>query len=100
MNDRITELSGEDLVAEMSSLKPGWSYDEAASAITKTFRFEDFSQAWAFMSRVALVAERMDHHPEWFNVYNRVDVKMTTHDAGGVTMLDIEMATTMDKFAG
>jgi len=100
MNDRITELSGEDLVAEMSGLKPGWRYDEAANAITKTFRFEDFSQAWAFMSRVALVAERMDHHPEWFNVYNKVDVKMTTHDAGGVTMLDIEMATTMDKFAG
>lgn len=99
MSDRPSELTGEDLVAEMSGLD-GWQYDEDASAIIKTFMFEDFSEAWGFMNRAALLAEKMDHHPEWFNVYNRVEVKMTTHDAGGVTVLDIQMATAMDGFAG
>lgn len=78
----------------------GWTYDTEALAINKTFKFADFSEAWAFMNRAAFLAEKMDHHPEWFNVYNRVEVKMTTHDADGVTSLDIDMATAMNRFAG
>jgi len=77
----------------------GWSYDANEKAIRKTFQFTDFSEAWGFMNRAALLAEKMDHHPEWFNVYNRVEVKMTTHDADGVTTLDFQMATAMDGFA-
>ena len=73
----------------------GWTGGD--DFITKVFRFEDFSEAWGFMGRVALMAEKMDHHPEWFNVYNRVDVTLTTHDAGGVTDLDVKMATFMEK---
>ncbi|WP_308911326.1 4a-hydroxytetrahydrobiopterin dehydratase [Pseudokordiimonas caeni] len=78
----------------------GWTYDAPAKAISKTFKFKDFSEAWGFMNRAALKAESMDHHPEWFNVYNRVEVKLTTHDADGVTRLDIELASAMDTFAG
>ena len=75
----------------------GWTGGD--DFITKVFRFEDFSEAWGFMGRVALMAEKMDHHPEWFNVYNRVDVTLTTHDAGGVTDLDVKMAAFMEKIA-
>ena len=75
----------------------GWTGGD--DFITKVFRFEDFSEAWGFMSRVALMAENMDHHPEWFNVYNRVDVTLTTHDAGGVTDKDVKMAAFMEKIA-
>ncbi|QJE74343.1 4a-hydroxytetrahydrobiopterin dehydratase [Aerophototrophica crusticola] len=78
----------------------GWGEVEGRDAITKSFRFADFNAAFAFMARVALLAEKMDHHPEWFNVYNRVDVTMATHDAGGVTELDIRMARFMDEIAG
>ncbi len=77
---------------------PGWSLDDTGKKIAKTFKFKNFSEAWAFMSRAALLAERMDHHPEWFNVYNRVDVTLTTHDAGGVTEKDIAMASAMNGF--
>ena len=75
----------------------GWTASPEKEAIEKTFQFKDFSEAWAFMSRCALKAEQMNHHPEWFNVYNRVQVTMTTHDADGVTSLDVEMATFMDS---
>jgi 4a-hydroxytetrahydrobiopterin dehydratase len=68
-------------------------------SITKTFTFTDFVQAWGFMSRVALAAEKADHHPEWFNVYNRVEVTLTTHDCGGVSQKDIDLANTMDELA-
>ena len=78
----------------------GWTYDDGDKSIKKQFVFKNFSEAWAFMGRAALLAEKMDHHPEWFNVYNKVDVKMTTHDAGGVTPMDIDMASAMDRFAG
>lgn len=77
----------------------GWQHDENRDAIRKEFRFKDFNQAWAFMTRVALLAEKMDHHPEWFNVYNRVEIVLTTHDAGGVTERDIAMAQAMDDYA-
>ena len=98
MSDRPSEITEQDRSKALTGLS-GWTYDADAKAINKTFQFADFSEAWAFMNRAALLAEKMDHHPEWFNVYNRVEVKMTTHDADGVTSLDIEMATAMEKFA-
>ena len=78
---------------------PGWSEVAGRDAITKKFVFKDFNAAFGFMTRAALVAEKMDHHPEWFNVYNRVDVTLATHDANGVTQKDIDLATAMDGYA-
>jgi 4a-hydroxytetrahydrobiopterin dehydratase len=75
-----------------------WTIDPQRPAIRRTFRFADFSAAFAFMTRVAIAAERRDHHPEWFNVYNRVDVTLTTHDAGGVTQKDLDLAAEIDAF--
>jgi 4a-hydroxytetrahydrobiopterin dehydratase len=83
----------------LSSLK-GWQEAEGRDAIKKRFTFADFTEAFGFMTRVALAAERMDHHPEWFNVYKTVDVTLSTHDAGGVTEKDIALARIMDKAAG
>jgi 4a-hydroxytetrahydrobiopterin dehydratase len=77
----------------------GWSAAEGRDALTKTFRFADFNAAFGWMARVALLAEKLDHHPEWFNVYNRVEVLLATHDADGVTALDLEMARFMDAAA-
>ena len=71
---------------------PGWTEVAGRNAITKSFRFADFNQAFGFMTRVALTAERMNHHPEWFNVYDRVTITLATHDAGGVTERDIALA--------
>ena len=73
--------------------------DGSRPAIKKQFNFNDFSQAWSFMSRAALLAEKMDHHPEWFNVYNVVDITLTTHDTGGISEKDVRMAEAMDEFA-
>jgi 4a-hydroxytetrahydrobiopterin dehydratase len=77
----------------------GWSKIRGRDAIHKSYSFKDFNQAFGFMTRSALVAEQMNHHPEWFNVYNSVDVTLTTHDAGGVTEKDVALATAMDKMA-
>ena len=77
-----------------------WQKVDGRDAICKTFQFADFKEAFAFMTRTALAAEQADHHPEWFNVYNRVEVTLSTHDAGGLTMRDIDLATKMDEFAG
>jgi 4a-hydroxytetrahydrobiopterin dehydratase len=77
----------------------GWRDADGRDAITRTFRFADFNTAFAFMTRAALMAEKMDHHPEWFNVYNRVEVTLATHDAGGVTELDVKLAAFMDSAA-
>jgi 4a-hydroxytetrahydrobiopterin dehydratase len=79
---------------------PAWSAVEDRDAITRTFDFADFNQAFGFMARAALVAEKMDHHPEWTNVYKTVTVVLTSHDAGGVTRRDIELAEAMDRIAG
>lgn len=98
MSDRPSEMTDAERDAAMAGLA-GWAYDADAKAITKTFMFSDFSEAWGFMNRAALLAEKMDHHPEWFNVYNRVEVKMTTHDAGGVTSFDMDMAAAMESYA-
>ena len=78
----------------------GWAGVPGRDAITRKFVFKDFNQAFGFMTRVALVAEKMDHHPEWFNVYKTVEVTLATHDAGGVTELDIKLAEAMEKMAG
>jgi 4a-hydroxytetrahydrobiopterin dehydratase len=78
----------------------GWSEVAGRDAISKTFTFKDFNQAFGFMTRAALVAEKMDHHPEWFNVYKTVQVTLSTHDAGGVTERDVKLAEAMDRLAG
>ena len=77
-----------------------WSEAKGRDAITRTYQFKSFSQAWGFMSRVALFAEKTDHHPEWFNVYGRVEVTLATHSAGGVTAKDVALARKMDQLAG
>jgi 4a-hydroxytetrahydrobiopterin dehydratase len=79
---------------------PGWTYDEAAAAIRRSFVFADFAEAFAFMSRVAEAAEAADHHPDWSNSWNRVDVALTTHSAGGVTARDLDLARMIDSLAG
>jgi 4a-hydroxytetrahydrobiopterin dehydratase len=78
---------------------PEWREVEGRDAIARLFQFQDFNQAFGFMARVALLAEKLDHHPEWFNVYNRIEVTLTTHDAGGVTEKDIAMAKAMEEYA-
>src|SRR5215510_15625767 len=78
----------------------GWSEVKDRDAITKKFVFKDFNEAFGFMARAALAAEKMDHHPEWFNVYKTVEVTLATHDAGGVTERDIKLAEAMDRLAG
>lgn len=85
--------------AEAIARLPSWRAVEGRDAITKEFRFRDFNAAFGFMARVALYAEKADHHPEWTNVYNRVDVTLSTHDAGGVTDKDIALAHFMDQAA-
>ena len=77
----------------------GWRMVDGRDAIQRTFKFKDFSGAFGFMTRAALVAEKMDHHPEWANVWNRVDVTLSTHSAGGLTELDLALAEAMDKIA-
>lgn len=77
----------------------GWAEHEERDAIRKIFHFADFAEAFAFMTRVAILAEKRDHHPEWFNVYNRVEVILSTHDAGGLTQKDIDLARLIDEVA-
>ncbi len=79
---------------------PGWAMVQGRNAIAKRFVFKDFNEAFGFMTRVALIAEKHDHHPEWTNVYKTVDVTLSTHDAGGVTDLDITLAKAMEVFVG
>ena len=79
---------------------PGWAPVEGRDAAKKTFTFGDFIAAWGFMSRVALAAEKADHHPEWFNVYNRVEITLTTHDAGGLSERDVSLARVIERAAG
>jgi len=78
---------------------PEWTVTEDRDAIRRTFRFEDFNAAFAFMTRVALAAERADHHPEWANVYNKLEITLTTHDAGGLTARDVDLAVFIDRAA-
>jgi 4a-hydroxytetrahydrobiopterin dehydratase len=90
------KLSGEARAAALAKLI-GWSEVPGRDAITKQFRFDDFHHAFGFMATAAIVADKMNHHPEWTNIYNKVDITLSTHDAGGVTELDITLAEAMDK---
>lgn len=91
-------LSGNERRKALEGLS-GWHEVSGRDAITKTFTFRDFNAAFGWMSRVALTAEKMDHHPEWSNVYKTVEVTLSTHDAGGVTENDVQLAKSMDEFA-
>lgn len=92
------KLSADDRKAILASID-GWAEGNGGKTITKAYKFDGFESAWGFMTRVAIKAQSMDHHPEWSNVYNKVEVALTTHDAGGVTELDVELAKYMDAAA-
>lgn len=92
MVEQLSQVERDDALEGL----PEWDHDDARDAITRSFTFDDFSQAFAFMTQVALLAEKADHHPEWSNVWNRVDILLTTHDAGGLSGRDIEMAQAID----
>jgi len=93
---RLTDAERDAALARLS----GWSLRGDGLAIERTFRFADFSEAFGFMARVALAAEKADHHPEWFNVWNRVEITLTTHDAGGLSARDVALAEAIDKMVG
>jgi len=95
----MAKLEGPERKAALAALD-GWSEVPGRNAITRSFKFNDFNEAFGFMTRVALEAEKADHHPEWFNVYNRVEVTLSTHDVGGVSKKDIVLAGFMNKAAG
>ena len=95
----VDKLVGAARTAALSELS-GWSEVDGRDAIAKKFTFSDFNEAFGFMSRVAIEAERIDHHPEWFNVYNRVDITLSTHDADGLSERDIQLAKWIDGIAG
>lgn len=92
----IRKLTSPEIAAALRTL-PGWTKLKGRSAIRRTFQFADFNQAWGFMSRVALAAEKQGHHPEWFNVWNRVEITLSTHDAGGLSARDVRLAKTIGE---
>jgi 4a-hydroxytetrahydrobiopterin dehydratase len=95
MVERLVGAARQTVLRELH----GWSEVEDRDAIRKSFHFSNFSEAWGFLSRVALVAEKMDHHPEIFNVYNRVEIMLSTHDAGGLSERDVHLAHAIDELA-
>ena len=95
----MAELLSADARRQALGTLPGWTEVQDGKGIGKTFVFKDFNEAFGFMTRAALTAEKMDHHPEWRNVYKTVEVVLSTHDAGGLTRLDIELATAMNAIA-
>ncbi len=95
----VGKLDADAREAALAALS-GWNEAEGRDAIVKKFQFDDFNAAFGFMSRVALLAERADHHPEWFNVYDRVEITLSTHDAGGLSQRDIDLARLIDRVAG
>ena len=95
----MADVMTADAVAGELARLDGWSMADDGRAIARSFRFRDFSQAFAFMTRVALLAEKQDHHPDWCNVWNRVDIRLTSHDAGGVTGRDIALAQAISAIA-
>ncbi len=99
MANRPALLTHPERAAALVQL-PGWHPVHGRDAILKKFKYKDFSEAFAFMTRAALVAEKLDHHPEWSNIYNKVDVILSTHDAGGLTALDIKLAEALNAIAG
>ena len=90
----MKKLSNDEVTEALSKIR-GWSFK--SEGIEKDFKFKDFSEAFSTMTRIALIAEKMDHHPEWFNVYNKLSIRLSTHDAGGVTNKDIEMAVLIER---
>ena len=94
--EALSEAERADVLDDL----PDWDYDEARDAITRRIVFADFAEAFGFMARVALIAEKMDHHPEWSNVWNRVDVTLTTHDAGGLSARDVDLARQINVLFG
>ncbi len=95
MTTKLTDAERADILPSLA----GWSPVEGRDALKKTFVFKDFNEAFGFMTRVAMVAEQLDHHPEWSNVYKTVEVTLSTHDAGGLTQLDVKMARAMNAMA-
>ena len=96
MPQKLTTDARQTALAKLA----GWSEVKGRDAITRKFVFKDFNEAFGFMTRAALVAEKLDHHPEWFNVYKTVEVTLSTHDAGGMTELDVKLAEAMNRLAG
>lgn len=96
MAELLSEAARRALPVEL----PGWAPVEGRDVLQKSFKFRTFSEAWGFMTRVALAAEKLNHHPEWSNVYNRVEIILTTHDCGGLSDLDVTLAKRIDKLAG
>lgn len=94
MIDRLNDPQIKESLANLT----GWERCDDRHAIKRSFKFKDFNAAWGFMSRIALLAEKMDHHPEWFNIYNRVEITLTTHDANGISERDIKMATKIETY--
>ncbi len=94
---KLTDAERAQLLPELEAA--GWALNPARDAIEKSYKFKDFVQAFGWMSSAAICAEKLNHHPEWFNVYNRVDVLLTTHDVGGLSQLDIKLAQRLDRFA-
>ena len=102
-NGRCNKMSGTLTGVERTealAVLEGWQELDGRDAISRTFQFKDFNAAFGWMTRVALMAEKINHHPEWFNVWNRVEVTLSTHDAGGLTMRDIKLAKNMDEYFG
>ena len=95
MSDKLTPEHRQAALEELE----GWREVEGRDAMTKTFTFKSFNQAWGFMNRVAMAAEKMDHHPEWFNVYNKVEITLTSHDVEGLSERDVLLARKIDRFA-
>jgi 4a-hydroxytetrahydrobiopterin dehydratase len=98
MSPRPPRLAAADIATALAGL-PDWTLSPNGNAITRTFTFKDFSAAFGFMARAALAAEKLDHHPDWTNVWNRVAVTLTTHDAGGLTALDMQLAGVLSALA-
>ena len=92
----VEQLTEEERKSWLEALE-NWKLTREGKAIERKFEFADFSEAFAFMTRVAMLAERKDHHPEWFNVYNKVEITLTTHDAGGLSLRDVKLARKIDK---
>jgi 4a-hydroxytetrahydrobiopterin dehydratase len=93
MAQKLSAAERQDLAQRL----PGWSLVDGRDAITKCFKFKDFNAAFGFVTRVALIAEQMNHHPEWSNVWNRVDITLSTHDAGGLTARDVKLAEAIER---
>ena len=96
MVEKLPAAARESALAELGN----WSYDAAGDAIERQFRFKDFSAAFGFMARVALLAEKAGHHPDWSNVFNKVTIRLSTHDAGGLSQKDIDLARQIDALSG